>query len=942
MKLKTRKALSLLVTLAMIIGLLAGSAVTSFATGEVAEVWSPDGQTQIGSYTTMQAAFDAAEQTGQYAIVKLVQNVSVAGTLDLSQDINLFLNGKTLTVPSGATLTGEIDHGSYTSVPCIDVFSGFSSGSGGSIVNNGTFGAQLSLYSSDITLSVAGGDVIGGIMVYEGTVNVSGGNAGSIQTWGTVNVTGGNLDFLGPENGTTTVSGGTIGDLDMLNNDGSPTVMISSSPAINMALFEFYGGNQAGIATVTISGSPQIAHLGLTISNDEAAGNWGSLTINGGYFNTDPQALYNGMTDAKKAHVTFSIDEEKLEQYSNQTDWAYDNQTYPWRVGVGGSGGSGSQTIAVSSVSLNTDSLDVRLGETASLTATVSPSNATNKTVTWEIDKTTVASIDGGTITTVGMGTATVTASAGGKSATCTVNVGKALLTVTAASKSIQIGEDVPQLTSSDFTVSGLLGDDTFANATVAYEGQPDSSVSGTFVITASGGDYDTSKYDVTYVNGYLNVLGDGPTNDETGSGSGGGSTSGGTAAGGQISGGAATDPQPVSETINVTTNVTDKTATISDSNIDAVIESDNADTVTLDVSNLSQNVQEIVVPSEMVSKIAEAVADDNKQISSLEIKLPAGTIQLDAAAVAAVAEQAGDSDLSIVLENISESDLNTAQQSAISDMDVQAVYDAYIVSGDKRVSDFDGGSAVITVAYTLKSGQNPGGITAWYVAEDGTRVRVPAKYDGKNVDMTVGHFSNYVIVYDEALAAVYPMTQFSDLDTEAWYRDGVLYVLDKGLMSGYGDGKFGPADNTSRAMLVQVLWNLAGKPTGGYAMDYSDVDGNAWYADAVRWATTLGIAGGYGGGKFGPTDNLTREQLATILYRYAKDQGKGFTGMWAFPLDYSDAANVSDYAYEALCWMTMNGIIQGNPGGTLDPQGLATRAQLATVLMRFADAMAK
>ena len=86
----------------------------------------------------------------------------------------------------------------------------------------------------------------------------------------------------------------------------------------------------------------------------------------------------------------------------------------------------------------------------------------------------------------------------------------------------------------------------------------------------------------------------------------------------------------------------------------------------------------------------------------------------------------------------------------------------------------------------------------------------------------------------------------------------------------------------------------------------------------------------------------MTREQLAAILYRYAQAQGKGFTGMWAFPLDYSDAADVSDYAYEALCWMTMNGIITGMGDGTLAPKANATRAQIATMFMRFTEEMAK
>ena len=108
------------------------------------------------------------------------------------------------------------------------------------------------------------------------------------------------------------------------------------------------------------------------------------------------------------------------------------------------------------------------------------------------------------------------------------------------------------------------------------------------------------------------------------------------------------------------------------------------------------------------------------------------------------------------------------------------------------------------------------------------------------------------------------------------------------------------------------------------------------WYTEAIRWAAANELVNGYGDGAFGPNDDLTREQLATILYRYAKMKGQGFTGMWAFPLSYDDASDVSSWAYEAMCWMTMQGVIQGTGDNVLSPKGSATRAQVATMLMRY------
>ena len=177
-------------------------------------------------------------------------------------------------------------------------------------------------------------------------------------------------------------------------------------------------------------------------------------------------------------------------------------------------------------------------------------------------------------------------------------------------------------------------------------------------------------------------------------------------------------------------------------------------------------------------------------------------------------------------------------------------------------------------------------------------------------------------------------------MDTGAWYHEAVDYVLNNGLMDGVGGGRFAPGGETSRAMVVTILWRLAGSPQAGKDSGFTDVAGGLWYTDAVAWAAEKGIVGGYGSGMFGPADPVTREQLAVMLYRYAKLQGKGFVGSWMFPLDYADADRVSGWAYEAMCWMTMNGVIQGRGGSVLAPQGPATRAEAAAMLMRFSEAI--
>ena len=179
-------------------------------------------------------------------------------------------------------------------------------------------------------------------------------------------------------------------------------------------------------------------------------------------------------------------------------------------------------------------------------------------------------------------------------------------------------------------------------------------------------------------------------------------------------------------------------------------------------------------------------------------------------------------------------------------------------------------------------------------------------------------------------------LSAFDDLDPTAWYHDGVHWALENGIMNGYGDGRFGPNDTTTRAMIVTMLYRLEGSPMIRSGMPFNDVTEKDWYAMAVSWAESKGIVTGYGDGKFGPNDVLTREQFATILYRYAKMKGLGFTGTWAFQLSFDDASEVSDWAYEAICWMTMQGIINGVGDNKLSPKGSATRAQVATMLMRY------
>lgn len=181
----------------------------------------------------------------------------------------------------------------------------------------------------------------------------------------------------------------------------------------------------------------------------------------------------------------------------------------------------------------------------------------------------------------------------------------------------------------------------------------------------------------------------------------------------------------------------------------------------------------------------------------------------------------------------------------------------------------------------------------------------------------------------------------FGDVDDGDWFADAVRFVYESGMMNGVSETDFAPHATTSRSMIVTILYRLEGEPVVDYAMDFTDVAGDAYYAEAVRWAASEGIVGGYGGGLFGSDDAVTREQLAVILYRYAVYKGYDVSiGEDTNILSYADFADLSEYAITAMQWACGAGIVNGTSESTLTPQGEATRAQVAAMLMRFVEAI--
>ena len=226
---------------------------------------------------------------------------------------------------------------------------------------------------------------------------------------------------------------------------------------------------------------------------------------------------------------------------------------------------------------------------------------------------------------------------------------------------------------------------------------------------------------------------------------------------------------------------------------------------------------------------------------------------------------------------------------------------------------------------------------------EDGDKIGLKDKGDGKfTFEMPKGDVEievSFALIEDETVKA-----NFADVAADAWYADAVQYVYENGMMSGTSETTFSPDLTTTRGMIVTILYRLEGSPdlsNENLGYPYADVDANAYYADAVYWARQNGIVSGMSAEQFAPNNAITREQMAAILYRYAQFKGYDVSAKADLSV-YTDAAQVSTYATNAMAWANGAQLITGTSQTTLTPAGNATRAQVATILMRFCENIAK
>ena len=183
----------------------------------------------------------------------------------------------------------------------------------------------------------------------------------------------------------------------------------------------------------------------------------------------------------------------------------------------------------------------------------------------------------------------------------------------------------------------------------------------------------------------------------------------------------------------------------------------------------------------------------------------------------------------------------------------------------------------------------------------------------------------------------------YEDLDNTMWYHQGVCYMIEKGHMIGIGDNKWGPEQVITRAEIATILWRIAGSEEVDYALDFEDVEADMWYTEAIEWAVSEEVFYGYGNGKFGPNDQITREQMVTVMYRFELESGKTITADFDMAT-LSDADEISEWAVEAMTWAFDCGLILGTDADvpTADALKTATRAEVAMIFYRKLDNLLK
>lgn len=419
-------------------------------------------------------------------------------------------------------------------------------------------------------------------------------------------------------------------------------------------------------------------------------------------------------------------------------------------------------------------------------------------------------------------------------------------------------------------------------------------------------------------VNGTYTIANDAVLTLSTTSGGGGGG-GGGTSSGGSSSSG----------TSNSTANVsTDSKGNVSTTAVNQAVESlvkseSRAVTMAIDAGKSST----VTLPNQAMTEALATLSREGKSVT-LSLTYEKGKISLSADALSSVLEQAGSKNVSISLDSADTSKMTQAKAKAVGDA---VAVDLSITAGSQEITSFGGASVSVSLNFTTKYGVDTDTVQVWYVKDNGGKVQMSTSFAGGKATFETTHFSTYMVGYEPANTQ--SLSKYRDV-TNGWYYHPVQYVVYYGIMSGTDNNAFAPDMNLSRAMVAQMIYQMAGKPAA-VSGNFRDVAENAWYADAVNWAASQGIVAGYAG-EFAPDRDVTRQELATMLMRYA--DYKGYDRESGSISGYPDVGSVASWAMDGMEWAVTEGVISGVSNGsttTLSASATATRAQAAAMFMR-------
>ena len=561
-------------------------------------------------------------------------------------------------------------------------------------------------------------------------------------------------------------------------------------------------------------------------------------------------------------------------------------------------------SIAVTGVKLDSSTLTLTAGGSAgTLTATVLPMDAANKNITWASSDTSTATVSNGVVTPVAAGTATITVTTedGGKTATCTVKVVPAKPTGLVAIKPTTAG-------GTDGMITGTSAIMEYAN-NVSFTGAVN--CIGTKITNLSAGTY--------YVRVKATVAHDA-----------------GEAATVVVPAFVAIEEEDEDIYIPVTSPTIPAnngavnigyiesegvvSLDLTDDKIEEIIKKSSKGNVDFNVSGI-ENATSVEIPK-------EAFAAFGKADMSVTVKLPDGSITLDKEAVDSVSEQAEGDSVNIELSVIEAKELNHLQEQSVKADDI--VVDINISDGKGNLIKTFDGELTIQIPY---KGTLP--VTVWYLNNAGQLEKIEATYKEGIVTFKLNHLSVYVLGQDKDRTKDWD-NPFTDVNEKDWYYDSVKFAHMNKLMYGVGYKQFDPHGSIPRGLLLTVLHRLEKTPEPkGYGA-FKDVAANKYYSKAVNWAAENNIVTGYGDGNFGPNDLITREHLALILMNYAKY--KGFDTSKKADLEiFADSKSISIWAKEAMAWVAAEDIYVGDQAN-LNPAGNATRCQVAAIFKRFIE----